>query len=236
MFFFVSVFSVVLLLPASVCCFSFLLLFLTVAAVVGGAMVVLLCGGGPCLLLFFCLCRGAGSFFSKGVAAGGGRWLEVDGGAAGDCWPVELLWRWRGRNNGGAQGMRNGSSSSLCRDRSLYFSVFFFLSLLRLFFYFWTMMVVSGVTGRNSGGDGGGYADRSRWFFLSSVSLLVSTFSVLSLSLHPQNSSVRSSLSHQKFPLFLSFSLPKNPPNSVVCFSLSPKFCPPHCWFLLWYL
>jgi len=56
-----------------------------VAAVVGGAMVVLLCSGGPCLLLFFCLCRGVGSFFFKGVAARGGRWLEVDGGAAGGC-------------------------------------------------------------------------------------------------------------------------------------------------------
>jgi hypothetical protein len=54
-----------------------------VAAVVGGAMVVLLCGGRQFLLLFFCLCRGVGSFFFKGVAAGGGRWLEVDGGAAG---------------------------------------------------------------------------------------------------------------------------------------------------------
>jgi len=27
------------------------------------------------------------------------------------CW-----WRWRGKNNDGAQGVRNGSSSSLCRD------------------------------------------------------------------------------------------------------------------------
>jgi hypothetical protein len=69
-----------------------------------------------------------------------------------------------------------------------------------------------GVTGRNSGGDGGGYADRSRWFFLSSVSLLVSAFSVLSLSLHPQNSSVRSSLSHQKLPPVLIFLSAQKPP------------------------
>jgi hypothetical protein len=48
-------------------------------------MVVLLCCGEPCLLLFFCLCRGADSFFFKGVATGGGRWLKVDGGAAGSC-------------------------------------------------------------------------------------------------------------------------------------------------------
>ena len=116
-------FSLFLLLPASACCFSFLLLFLMVVVVVGGAMVVLFCGGGQCLLLFFCLCRGVSSFFFKGVAAGGGRWLEVDDGAASGCWPVELLWRWRGRNSGGAQGVRNGSSSSLCRDRSLCFSL-----------------------------------------------------------------------------------------------------------------
>jgi len=122
--------------------------------------------------------------------------------------------------------MKNGSSSFLCRDRNLYFSVFFFLSLLRLFFYFWTIMVLSGVTRRNGGGDGGGFADRSRWFFLSSVSLLVSAFSVFSLSLHPQNSPVRSSLHTKNSPLFLSFSLPKNPPDSIVCFSLSPKFSP----------
>jgi len=133
---------------------------------------------------------------------------------------VELLWRWRGRNNGGAQGMRNASSSSLCRDHSLCFSVFFFLSLLHLFFYFWTMMVLSGVTGRNSGGDGGGYADRSRWFFLSSVSLLVSAFSVLSLSLHPQNSSIRSSLSHQKFPPVLIFLSAQKPPLTLSFASL----------------
>jgi len=47
------------------------------------------------------------------------------------------------------------SSSSPCRGASLCFSVFLFLSLLCLFFYFWTLMVLSGVTGRNSGGDGG---------------------------------------------------------------------------------
>jgi len=119
-------------------------------------------------------------------------------------------------------------SSPPCRGASLCFSVFFFLSLLCLFFYFWTMMVLSGVTGRNGGGDGGSYADRSRWFFLSSPLFLCwfrLFFSVLSLSLHPQNSPVRSSFSHQKFP-----------PESVVCFSPSPKFCPPFCWFLLWYL
>jgi hypothetical protein len=43
-------------------------------------MVVLLYDGGQCLLLFFCLCRGAGSFFFKGVAAGkddGERLLAV---------------------------------------------------------------------------------------------------------------------------------------------------------------
>jgi len=48
------------------------------------AMVVLLYGGGQCLLLFFCLCRGAGSFFFKGVAAG-----KEDGGrlpAVADQW------------------------------------------------------------------------------------------------------------------------------------------------------
>ena len=56
-----------------------------VATVVGGAMVVLLYGGRQCLLLFFRLCRGDGSFFFKGVAAGEGRWLEVDGGAGGGC-------------------------------------------------------------------------------------------------------------------------------------------------------
>jgi hypothetical protein len=47
-------------------------------------MVVLLYGGGQCLLLFFCLCRGAGSFFFKGVAAG-----KEDGGrlpAVADQW------------------------------------------------------------------------------------------------------------------------------------------------------
>jgi len=46
-------------------------------------------------------------------------------------------------------------SSSPCRGASLCFSVFFFLSLFCLFFYFWTLMVLSRVTGRNSGGDGG---------------------------------------------------------------------------------
>jgi len=77
-----------------------------------------------------------------------------------------------------------------------------------------------GVTGRNSGGDGGGYADRSRWFFLSSVSLLVSAFSVLSLSLHPQNSSVRSSLSHQKLPPVLIFLSAQKPPLTLSFASL----------------
>ena len=55
-------------------------------------------------------------------------------------------------------------------------------------------------------------------------------FFVLSLSLHPQNSSVRSSLSHQKSPPVLIFlSAQKSPSESVVCMSPSPKFCHPLC-------
>ena len=62
-FYFVSVFSVFLLLPTSVCCFSFLLLFLMVAAVVGGEMVVLLFSGGQCLLLRQTMVADSGYFF-----------------------------------------------------------------------------------------------------------------------------------------------------------------------------
>jgi len=120
----VTVFSVFLLLPASVCCFSFLLLFLMVAAVVGEAMVVLLYGDGQCLLLFFHLCRGVSSFFFKGVAVWGGRWLEVDGGAAGGCWPVELLWRWRGRNSAGPRDEERFFFLSMQRPQSLFLYIF----------------------------------------------------------------------------------------------------------------
>ncbi|KAJ6897864.1 hypothetical protein NC652_024631 [Populus alba x Populus x berolinensis] len=88
-------------------------------------------------------------------------------------------------------------------------------------------MVLLGVTGRNGGGDGGGYVNRSRWFFLSSVSLLVSAFSVLSLSLHPQNSPVCSSLSHQKFPHVLIFlSAQKSPQTMSFASLLLQNFAP----------
>ena len=62
-FYFVSVFSVFLLLPTSVCCFSFLLLFLMVAAVVSGEMVVLLFSGEQCLLLQQTMVADSGYFF-----------------------------------------------------------------------------------------------------------------------------------------------------------------------------
>jgi len=116
-----------------------------------------------------------------------------------------------------------------CRGTSLCFSVFFFLSLLCLFFYLWTMMVLSRVTGRNGGGDGGNYADCSRWFFLlSSISLLVSAF-FYSFTLFTSS----------KFPGSFLFFTPKIPPCSYL--SLCPKlplnlsfaylllqnFCPP---------
>jgi hypothetical protein len=58
------------------------------------------------------------------------------------------------------------------------------------------MMVLSGVTGRNGGGDGGGYADHRRWFFLSSP---VFSFSLLC------------------FQMFSVFSLFKTIPSFVFC-------------------
>jgi len=108
--------------------------------------------------------------------------------------------------------MRNGSSSSLCRDRSLCFSVFFFLSLLRLFFYFWTMMVVSGwlggtveamVAAMRTAAGGSSSPLFLCWFrlflfFHSPCTLKIPRFVPL---FHTKN-----------YPLFLSFSLPKNPP------------------------
>jgi len=92
-------------------------------------------------------------------------------------------------------------------------------------------MVLSGVTGRNGGGDGGSYADRSWWFFLSSPLLCFSFGFGFFLFFHsPYTLKIPRfvRLFHTKnSPLFLSFSLPKIPPEYVVCFSPSPKFPPP---------
>ena len=163
----------------------------------------------PTLWLFSCFC---GAAVVDGTVGGGGVVVAAMRQAGGVCC--------------------NLFSSPLCRGASLCFSVFFFLSLLCLFFYFWTMMVLSRVTGRNGGGDGGSYADRSRWFFLSSPLLCFSVgfgfFSVLSLSLHPQNSPVRSSFSHQKFaPVLIFLSAQKSPLNLSFASLLLQNFAPP---------
>jgi hypothetical protein len=163
----------------------------------------------PTLWLFSCFC---GAAVVDGTVGGGGVVVAAMRQAGGVCCSL--------------------FSSPLCRGASLCFSVFFFLSLLCLFFYFWTMMVLSRVTGRNGGGDGGSYADRSRWFFLSSPLLCFSVgfgfFSVLSLSLHPQNSPVRSSFSHQKFaPVLIFLSAQKSPLNLSFASLLLQNFAPP---------
>nr|TKS08400.1 hypothetical protein D5086_0000104220 [Populus alba] len=52
-----------------------------------------------------------------------------------------------------------GNANEVQASVSLYFSSSQFSASSSIF---WTMMVLSGVTGRNGGGDGGGYVDHSR--------------------------------------------------------------------------
>jgi len=90
---------------------------------------------------------------------------------------------------------------SIQRRKPLFLCVFcIFLPPTSLFLllFFFMMMLLSGLTGRNGGGHGGSYADSSQWFFFSSPLFLCwFFFFVLSLSFHPQNPPICSSLSHQ---------------------------------------